>query len=59
MREIAQGLLRAPGVTEQVQDKLSGVMQRLIRMSHPLQVAATSASRHERSPSRNALAALT
>ncbi len=32
MREIAQGLLRTPDASEQVQDKLSGVMQRLIRL---------------------------
>jgi flagellar biosynthesis protein FlhG len=35
MREIAQGLLRAPGVSEHVQDRLGGVMQRLMRMSQP------------------------
>ena len=35
MREIAQGLLRAPGVSEHVQDRLSSVMQRLMRMSQP------------------------
>ncbi|MBU0688030.1 MAG: MinD/ParA family protein [Gammaproteobacteria bacterium] len=35
MREIAQGLLRAPSVSEHVQDRLSSVMQRLMRMSQP------------------------
>jgi flagellar biosynthesis protein FlhG len=35
MREIAQGLLRAPGVSEHVQDRLGSVMQRLMRMSQP------------------------
>jgi flagellar biosynthesis protein FlhG len=35
MREIAQGLLRAPGISEHVQDRLSSVMQRLMRMSQP------------------------
>ncbi|MDD2700197.1 MAG: MinD/ParA family protein [Sideroxydans sp.] len=35
MREIAQGLLRAPSVSEHVQDRLGSVMQRLMRMSQP------------------------
>lgn len=35
MREIAQGLLRAPAVNEHVQDRLGSVMQRLMRMSQP------------------------
>ena len=35
MREIAQGLLRSPSVSEHVQDRLSSVMQRLMRMSQP------------------------
>ncbi len=59
MREIAQGLLRAPCVAEQVQDKLSGVMQRLIRLSHPRHVIGATSSRQDRTASRNALAALT
>ncbi len=33
MREIAQGLLRTPGVSEHVQDRLGSVMHRLMRMS--------------------------
>ncbi len=59
MREIAQGLLRTPGVSGQVQDKLSGVMQRLIRMSHPRYTAGAAANRREPAQSRNGLAALT
>lgn len=35
MREIAQGLLRASGVSEHAQDRLGSVMQRLMRMSQP------------------------
>jgi flagellar biosynthesis protein FlhG len=42
MREIAQGLLRAPSVSEHVQDRLSSVMQRLMRMSQPRQQAMRS-----------------
>ncbi len=53
MREIAQGLLRAPGVTEQVQDKLSGVVQRMIRMSHPGHVAGVVAGKQAQSHGRS------
>ena len=55
MREIAQGLLRAPGASGQVRDKLSGVMQRLIRMSHPGHIAGVVAGKHAPSPGRSAV----
>jgi len=35
VREIAQGLLRAPSVADEGHDALGGVMQRLMRQSHP------------------------
>lgn len=35
MREIAQGLLRAPGATNEGHDALGGVVQRLMRQSRP------------------------
>jgi flagellar biosynthesis protein FlhG len=35
IREIAQGLLRAPGATDEGRDALGGVVQRLMRQSRP------------------------
>jgi flagellar biosynthesis protein FlhG len=59
MREIAQGLLRASDITGQVQDKLNGVMQRLIRMSHPRHIEVETANRRNRTRSLSGFSALT
>jgi flagellar biosynthesis protein FlhG len=59
MREIAQGLLHASSATRQVNDKLSGVMQRLIRNSYPRQVARVAVTSREKPRMRNGLAAQT